>query len=78
MSPKLVFPKTHSAQILRLNHEVGYLTANRQPLPERAADVRRRRRVGDLPPVYPNGLRNMKVFRIAGSHTELDWQDGSV
>eukprot|EP00042_Codosiga_hollandica_P035908 m.269667 g.269667 ORF g.269667 m.269667 type:complete len:479 (+) comp54748_c0_seq1:1082-2518(+) len=46
-----------------MNHEVGYLPERNQSTMERSMDVRRRRRTGDLPPVYPNGW-----FGIAQSH----------
>eukprot|EP00042_Codosiga_hollandica_P029291 m.161041 g.161041 ORF g.161041 m.161041 type:complete len:452 (+) comp53035_c0_seq1:204-1559(+) len=44
------------------NHEVGYIADRNQSLEERARDVRRRRRTGDLPPVFPNGW-----FAVANS-----------
>ena len=40
---------------IRRGFEVGYLTEPKQSREARAADVRRRRRTGELPPVYPNG-----------------------
>ena len=44
-------------QRITRNHEVGYVPeASGQSHYERSLDVRRRRRTGDLPPVYPNGL----------------------
>lgn len=46
------------------NHEVGYITGERQGPVERATEVSKRRHVGDLPPVYPNGW-----YRLAESHT---------
>jgi cholesterol 7-dehydrogenase len=49
---KLLFgPLEH----IRRGFEVGYLTEPKQSREARAADVRRRRRTGELPPVYPNG-----------------------
>eukprot|EP00054_Salpingoeca_dolichothecata_P017779 m.107689 g.107689 ORF g.107689 m.107689 type:complete len:449 (-) comp22591_c0_seq4:206-1552(-) len=40
---------------IRRNHHVGYLPEPRQSASERANEVRRRRKTGDLPPVFPNG-----------------------
>ena len=37
------------------NHETGYITSEREGEKERAQAVRRRRKTGDLPPVFPNG-----------------------
>lgn len=48
---------------VRRNHEVGYITGPRQSATERAAEVRKRRQRGDLPPVYPNGW-----YRICEAH----------
>eukprot|EP00045_Choanoeca_perplexa_P007238 m.64040 g.64040 ORF g.64040 m.64040 type:complete len:449 (+) comp13992_c0_seq1:136-1482(+) len=54
----------------RRNHEVGYITSQRQSKVERANEVRRRRQRGDLPPVYPNGW-----YRLCEAH---DLKNGDV
>lgn len=41
---------------VRRQHDVGYLTRNeKQTAEQRSVEVSRRRDLGDLPPVYPNG-----------------------
>ncbi|XP_043575667.1 cholesterol 7-desaturase nvd [Chiloscyllium plagiosum] len=42
-------------QLLRAPHQVGYIPEPGTSRSQAAADVRRRRKRGELPPVYPNG-----------------------
>ena len=50
-------------QLHRTMHEVGYIPDGRRSMKEVANEVRRRRKVGDIPPVYPNGW-----FYVMASH----------
>lgn len=50
-------------ELLRAPDDVGYIAADGRSKAEAANDVRRRRKTGDLPPVYPNGW-----YRVLDSH----------
>lgn len=42
-------------EVLRSPDDVGYIAENGRSRAQAANDVRRRRKTGELPPVYPNG-----------------------
>jgi cholesterol 7-dehydrogenase len=42
-------------RLVRQPQEIGYLPKEKQSTEQRMAQVSKRRMVGDLPPVYPNG-----------------------
>ncbi|KAI9518407.1 hypothetical protein NQZ68_037970 [Dissostichus eleginoides] len=50
-------------ELLRGPDDVGYIVENGRSKAQAANEVRRRRRTGDLPPVYPNGW-----YRVLDSH----------
>nr|XP_057907802.1 cholesterol 7-desaturase nvd [Doryrhamphus excisus] len=50
-------------ELLKAPEDVGYLTEDGRSKARNANDVRRRRKTGDLPPVYPNGW-----YRVMDSH----------
>lgn len=50
-------------ELLRAPDDVGYIAADGLSKAQAANDVRRRRKTGDLPPVYPNGW-----YRVLDSH----------
>ncbi|XP_051794690.1 cholesterol 7-desaturase nvd [Acanthochromis polyacanthus] len=50
-------------ELLRAPEDVGYITEDGRTRAQAANEVRRRRKVGDLPPVYPNGW-----YRVLDSH----------
>lgn len=50
-------------EILRSPDDVGYIAEDGRTRAQAANEVRRRRKVGDLPPVYPNGW-----YRVLDSH----------
>lgn len=50
-------------ELLRGPDDVGYITEGGRTKAQAANDVRRRRKTGDLPPVYPNGW-----YRVLDSH----------
>ena len=41
--------------LIRPLHEIGYIPENKRSMKDVANDIRRRRKCGDVPPVYPNG-----------------------
>lgn len=51
-------------ELLRAPDDVGYVAARGRSKAQAANDVRRRRKVGELPPVYPNGW-----YRVLDSHS---------
>lgn len=50
-------------ELLRAPEDVGYIAEDGRSKAQAANQVRRRRKTGDLPPVYPNGW-----FRVLDSH----------
>ncbi|XP_066569444.1 cholesterol 7-desaturase nvd [Amia ocellicauda] len=50
-------------ELLRKPEEVGYVAEEGRTRAQAANEVRRRRKTGDLPPVYPNGW-----YRVVDSH----------
>lgn len=50
-------------ELLRSPDEVGYIAEDGRTKARAANEVRRRRRTGDLPPIYPNGW-----YRVLDSH----------
>lgn len=50
-------------ELLRTPDEVGYIAEDGRSRAQAANEVRRRRKTGELPPVYPNGW-----FRVLDSH----------
>lgn len=50
-------------ELLRAPEDVGYIAEGGRSKAQAANLVRRRRRIGELPPVYPNGW-----FRVLDSH----------
>ncbi|CAJ1070927.1 cholesterol 7-desaturase [Xyrichtys novacula] len=50
-------------ELLKAPHDVGYIAEDGRSKARAANEVRRRRKVGELPPVYPNGW-----FRVLDSH----------
>lgn len=50
-------------ELLRTLDEVGYIVEDGRTKAGAANEVRRRRKVGELPPVYPNGW-----YRVLDSH----------
>ncbi|XP_051269067.1 cholesterol 7-desaturase nvd isoform X1 [Dicentrarchus labrax] len=50
-------------ELLRTPHEVGYIAEDGRSKAQAANEVRRRRKTGELPPVYPNGW-----YRVLDSH----------
>ncbi|XP_068191331.1 cholesterol 7-desaturase nvd isoform X1 [Antennarius striatus] len=50
-------------ELLRAPHSVGYIAEGGRSKAQAANEVRRRRKIGDLPPVYPNGW-----YRVLDSH----------
>lgn len=50
-------------ELLRAPDEVGYITEDGRSRAQAANEVRRRRKIGELPPVYPNGW-----YRVLDSH----------
>lgn len=50
-------------ELLKEPDDVGYIAEDGRSRARAANEVRRRRKVGDLPPVYPNGW-----FRVLDSH----------
>lgn len=50
-------------ELLRGPDDVGYITEGGRSKAQAANDVRRRRKTGELPPVYPNGW-----YRVLDSH----------
>ena len=51
-------------ELLRTPDEVGYIAEDGRSRAQAANEVRRRRKTGELPPVYPNGW-----YRVVDSHT---------
>lgn len=51
-------------ELLRSADDVGYIAEDGRSKAQAANEVRRRRKVGDLPPVYPNGW-----YRVLDSHS---------
>ena len=49
--------------LLRTPDDVGYIAEDGRSKARAANEVRRRRKIGDLPPVYPNGW-----YRVLDSH----------
>lgn len=54
----------HPLELLRAPEDVGYIAEGGRSKAQAANDARRRRKVGDLPPVYPNGW-----YRVLDSHS---------
>lgn len=50
-------------ELLRAPEDVGYITEDGRSKAQAANEVRRRRKIGELPPVYPNGW-----YRVLDSH----------
>lgn len=50
-------------ELLRAPDEVGYIAEDGRSRAQAANEVRRRRKTGELPPVYPNGW-----YRVLDSH----------
>lgn len=50
-------------ELLRAPDDVGYIAEEGRSKAQAANDVRRRRKTGELPPVYPNGW-----YRLLDSH----------
>lgn len=50
-------------ELLRAPEDVGYITEGGRSKAQEANRVRRRRKTGDLPPVYPNGW-----YRVLDTH----------
>lgn len=50
-------------ELLREPEDVGYIVENGRSRAQAANEVRRRRKTGELPPVYPNGW-----YRVLDSH----------
>lgn len=50
-------------ELLRAPEDVGYIAEDGRSKAQAANQVRRRRKIGELPPVYPNGW-----FRVLDSH----------
>lgn len=50
-------------ELLRAPDDVGYITEDGRSRAQAVNEVRRRRKIGDLPPVYPNGW-----YRVMDSH----------
>lgn len=50
-------------ELLRAPDDVGYIAENGRSKAQAANEVRRRRKTGELPPVYPNGW-----YRVLDSH----------
>lgn len=50
-------------QMQRKLHEIGYMSEGNRSLKDIANEYRKRRKCGDIPPVYPNGW-----FRVLDSH----------
>lgn len=50
-------------ELLRAPEDVGYITEDGRSRAQAANLVRRRRKIGELPPVYPNGW-----YRVLDSH----------
>lgn len=50
-------------ELLRAPEDVGYIAEDGRSKAQTANQVRRRRKIGELPPVYPNGW-----FRVLDSH----------
>lgn len=50
-------------ELIRKPDDVGYITEDGKSRARAANEVRRRRKTGDLPPVYPNGW-----YRVLDSH----------
>lgn len=50
-------------ELLRAPDDVGYIADDGRSRARAANDVRRRRKIGELPPVYPNGW-----YRVLDSH----------
>lgn len=50
-------------ELLRAPEDVGYIPEDGRSKAQTANQVRRRRKIGELPPVYPNGW-----FRVLDSH----------
>lgn len=50
-------------ELLRAQEDVGYIAEDGRSKAQAANQVRRRRKIGELPPVYPNGW-----FRVLDSH----------
>lgn len=50
-------------ELLRAPEDVGYITEDGRSKAQAANEVRRRRKLGELPPVYPNGW-----YRVLDSH----------
>ncbi len=50
-------------ELLRAPEDVGYIVADGRSKAQAANEVRRRRKTGELPPVYPNGW-----YRVLDSH----------
>jgi len=50
-------------ELLRSPDDVGYIAEDGRSRAQAANEVRRRRKIGDLPPVYPNGW-----YRVMDSH----------
>lgn len=50
-------------ELLRTPDEVGYISEDGRSRAQAANEVRRRRKTGELPPIYPNGW-----FRVLDSH----------
>ncbi|XP_037547892.1 cholesterol 7-desaturase nvd [Nematolebias whitei] len=54
----------HPLELLRAPEDVGYIAEGGRSKAQAANEVRRRRKVGELPPVYPNGW-----YRVLDSHS---------
>lgn len=50
-------------ELLRAQEDVGYIAEDGRSKAQAANQVRRRRKIGELPPVYPNGW-----YRVLDSH----------
>lgn len=50
-------------ELLRAPDDVGYIAEDGRSKAQAASEVRRRRKTGELPPVYPNGW-----YRVLDSH----------
>lgn len=53
----------HPLEIQRKLHEIGYFSDEKRSLKDVANEFRKRRKCGDIPPVYPNGW-----FHVLASH----------